>query len=157
MTVRTQGEVAHMSGVQSCGSIWACPVCAAKVRERRASEIPRAALAHMTAGGSVYMATLTARHRIGHRLAPLLSTVIGGFRQKLISGRAWITERQALGVVGTIRSTEVTYGGNGWHPHLHVLVFCAGTPHPVDLARAIDRWDRAWRDWTARSRRETGR
>jgi hypothetical protein len=28
--------------------------------------------------------------------------------------------------------------GNGWHPHLHVLIFCAGTPDPVDLARAVE-------------------
>ncbi len=149
VTVRMQGEVAHLRGLQSCGSIWACPVCAAKIREKRAGEISRAALAHMAAGGSIYMVTLTARHRVGQRLDPLLSVVMGGFK-RLISGRAWIKEREALGVVGTIRSTEVTYGGNGWHPHLHVLVFCDGTPDPVALARAIERWGRVWGAWTAK-------
>jgi hypothetical protein len=32
-----------------------------------------------------------------------------------------------------------------------VLVFCAGTPGPVDLAWAIDRWDKAWCEWTAKA------
>ena len=27
------------------------------------------------------------------------------------------------GYVGSVRALEVTYGANGWHPHLHVLVF----------------------------------
>jgi hypothetical protein len=137
-----------MTGVQSCGSIWACPVCAAKIRERRADDISRGALAHMAVGGSIYMATLNARHRIGRRLAPLLPTVIGGFRQKLISGRRGSPNVRPSG--SSARSAPPgSPTADGWHPHLHVLVFCQGTPDPADLARAIDRWGRAWREWTA--------
>lgn len=35
--------------------------------------------------------------------------------------------KEEFGIIGTIRSTEVTYGKNGWHPHVHALViFKAG-------------------------------
>jgi hypothetical protein len=30
--------------------------------------------------------------------------------------------RSDIGFVGTIRTVEVTYGRNGWHPHVHAVV-----------------------------------
>jgi hypothetical protein len=133
-----------------CGSIWSCPSCSAKIRQTRARDISRAVSRHVEAGGSAYMVTLTARHRRYHDLAPLFDAVANGFT-RLIAGRAWLAERKALGVVGTIRSIEVTWSSaKGWHPHLHVLVLTDGTPDPATLARAIDRWQRVWTGWTAR-------
>jgi hypothetical protein len=34
--------------------------------------------------------------------------------------------KHKAGVIGTIRAAEVTHGENGWHPHLHVLVYVEG-------------------------------
>jgi len=148
--VRIAGNVAHYAGVQVCGSIWSCPVCSAKIRAHRAAEISQAAVRHMALGGSIYMVTLTVRHKRHHDLGELLNALSDGFR-RLLAGRAWQQEKAALGVVGTIRSTEVLFGGaNGWHPHLHALVFVAGTPDVCSLARAIGRWERVWTGWTAR-------
>ena len=31
----------HYSGLQSCGSVWACPVCASKISERRRLEVSK--------------------------------------------------------------------------------------------------------------------
>ncbi|GAI53044.1 unnamed protein product, partial [marine sediment metagenome] len=43
------------------------------------------------------------------------------------SGRAWKKVSDLvgarIGVVGWVRSAEITVGENGWHPHLHVLFF----------------------------------
>jgi hypothetical protein len=125
--------VAHYSGLQSCGSIWACPVCSAKIRNTRAEEISAATAAWDRGGHSVYMVTLTAPHDLGDRLAPLLTTIANGFRS-VISGRPWIRLRKQLGIVGTIRSVEVTHGVNGWHPHLHVLVYFDQDPGAEGLA-----------------------
>jgi Replication protein len=149
------GGVAHWSGFCTCGSIWACPVCSAKIRATRADEIARAVAAHMTRdGGTAWMVTLTARHKKHHDLAPLFDAVANGWR-KLMSGRAWagdpkrgvVGERDRLGVRGNIRSMEVTYGSrNGWHPHLHVVLLL-NNETGEELAYAIHRWDKTWRAW----------
>ncbi|MFE6527203.1 protein rep [Streptomyces sp. NPDC057794] len=153
--VVVNGSVAHWSGFCTCGSIWACPVCSAKIRATRADEIARAVAAHMTRdGGTAWMVTLTARHKKHHDLAPLFDAVANGWR-KLMSGKAWagdkkrgqIGERDRLGVRGNIRSMEVTYGTrNGWHPHLHVVLLLE-SEDPLELAKAIVRWDKTWRAW----------
>jgi hypothetical protein len=55
-----------------------------------------------------------------------------------------------LPVVRHDPATEITYGGNGWR---RMFTYCCsgqGTPHPVELARVIDRWDTASPDWTAK-------
>jgi hypothetical protein len=133
VAVKRQAGVCHYSGLASCGSIWACPVCSAKIRNTRASEISEATAAWDRAGHSVYMVTLTAPHDLGDRLAPLLATVADGFRA-VISGRPWIRLRKQLAIAGTIRSVEVTHGVNGWHPHLHVLLFLDRDPGAEGLA-----------------------
>lgn len=122
VTITDNAGVAHYSGLATCGSIWACPVCSAKIRNARALEVSTGAANWDRAGGSVYMATFTMPHDFGMRLKPLLKTVADSFRA-VISGRPWTRLRDELGIVGNVRSVEVTHGANGWHPHLHVLFF----------------------------------
>jgi hypothetical protein len=120
--VKDNAGVAHYANLATCGSIWACPVCSAKIRNTRAQEISEVTGRWAAAGNEVYMVTFTAPHDLGMRLAPLISTIADGFRT-VISGRPWTTLKKRLGIVGSIRSMEVTYGAAGWHPHLHVLVY----------------------------------
>ena len=121
---------AYWSGFCSCGLIHACPVCAAKIRVVRADEIARIAAEHIRRGGQAWLVTLTARHKDHHELSDLFDAVAQGWR-KLTTGGAWlgfpkkglIGIKAKLGMVGYIRTIEVTYGQvNGFHPHLHVLV-----------------------------------
>jgi hypothetical protein len=133
VAIRDRAGVAHYAGLATCGSIWACPVCAAKIRNTRAQEISAAAGRWDRAGNSVYMVTLTMPHDFGMRLAALLPVIADGFRS-VISGRAWLRVRDASCIKGTIRSVEVTHGRNGWHPHLHVLVFIEADPGAEGLA-----------------------
>ncbi|MGW0689669.1 protein rep [Streptomyces sp. NPDC002754] len=153
--IKVQGGVAHWSGFCSCGSIWACPVCSAKIRATRADEIARAVAKHMTQdGGTAWMVTLTARHKKHHDLADLFDAVANGWRQ-LMSGYRWAGdkkrnlpgERDKLGVRGNIRSLEITYGTrNGWHPHLHVVLLL-NDETLEELTYAMVRWDKTWRQW----------
>lgn len=138
--------VAHFSGLQSCGSIWACPVCSAKIRNGRANEISAAAAAWDLAGNSVVMMTLTFPHDLGMRLAALLPIVADGFRA-LISGRPWRRVKDQVGIVGTIRSIEVTHGGNGWHPHAHVLVYVTGEISAEGIAQLAVYARARWAKW----------
>ena len=125
IAVAMANGVGHYRGLQTCGSIWACPVCSAKIRNTRAGEISAATAGWDLGGNAAYMVTLTMPHDAGMKLAALLPVIADGFRS-VISGRAWIKLRAATGIVGTIRAVEVTHGVNGWHPHLHVLVFISG-------------------------------
>lgn len=124
----------YYDGVQSCGSIWACPVCSAKIRQRRAAELERGILSHLDAGGGVAVQVLTLPHDAGDRLEGTFDTVAKGWK-RVQSGRAWQRLKDELGLCGTFRATEVTHGPNGWHPHVHVLFFFERLPSASTLAR----------------------
>jgi hypothetical protein len=121
-------KTTSFSGLQTCSSVWACPVCSAKIAERRRPEIVAAMAAHKAAGGCVNMLTLTAPHQRGDDLAELLakqSKALNGFW----NDRQVKAVFEKMGVIGQIRALEVTHGrkspqNNGWHPHYHVLLFC---------------------------------
>lgn len=118
--------VASWRRVKRCGSIHSCAVCAATIRNYRAVEVNRGAAAWINAGNEVYMLTFTARHVSVMALAALLNLISAAFRS-VIRGRPWRRLCDELGIVGHVRSLEVTQSGlNGWHPHLHVLLFVEG-------------------------------
>ena len=138
-------NTAHYSGLQTCGSVWRCPVCSAKIAERRRVEIAQAMDAHKAVGGCVNMLTLTCPHQAKDNLADLLK------KQAKALNNFW-KDRQVKAVlaemesIGQIRALEVTHGrkseqNNGWHPHYHVLVFGGSA---VDQAR-LDVFQ--WADW----------
>jgi hypothetical protein len=43
--------------------------------------------------------------------------------QHVASGEPWQKLKRDIGFAGSIRALEVTTGPNGWHPHLHLLIF----------------------------------
>ncbi len=125
---------AYFTGVQTCGSIWACPVCAARIRQRRALEIERACLAHLEAGGGIGFGTFTLPHQRSDDLADLLAVVQKAW-EKVQQNRAVRRLFERFAITGRIRSTEITFGAwHGWHPHLHLLFF-------ADVALTDAQWD----------------
>ncbi len=120
-------QTTHYTGLQTCGSVWACPVCASKIAERRRLEIQQAMAAHQEQGGQVFMLTLTTPHQFKDKLDVLLAM------QAKALNRFWSDRKvkqvmQEMGLAGQIRAMEVTHGrksdvNNGWHPHYHVLLF----------------------------------
>lgn len=124
------------SGLQTCGSVWACPVCSAKIAERRRAEIIAAMAAHKATGGCMNLLTLTAPHQRVDQLGDLLAKQALALKN-MFADRTVRKVLAEMGVVGQIRALEVTHGrlsdfNNGWHPHYHFLLF-AGSG--VDLAR----------------------
>ena len=138
---------ASYGGLQTCGSVWACPVCAAKIAERRRAEVVAAMTAHKAAGGCVNMLTLTTPHGRNDNLAELLAKqakAIQAFWKDFTACKVL----EEMGTVGQIRALEVTNGrrsaaNNGWHPHFHILLFCGSG---VDLARFSPAQMQAWAD-----------
>lgn len=116
-------NAASYTGLVTCGSVWACPLCAAKIQERRRGEIEQAMSAMAAAGAQAVMVTFTFPHRAFHSLGELVSKQAEAFKF-LRRGSPWCRLKQSIGFRGLVRSLEVTHGqNNGWHPHTHELWF----------------------------------
>ena len=117
-------QSAHYGGLMVCGSIWVCPLCAAKISERRRTELEQGIENWIAKGGAVYLATYTIAHKRYDDLPSLLKSFLAA-RKRARQGRSAHTTRKRFGIVGTVSVREVTWSKeNGWHPHCHELVFC---------------------------------
>ena len=113
---------AHYSNVQRCGSVWTCPVCAKQITEKRREELKTAIETWKNVHfGGVLMLTLTFSHSATESLRSLLER-----QKKALKIFNETTKVQVLlkkiGVQHKIKSLEMTYGQNGWHPHNHILL-----------------------------------
>lgn len=131
------GSRARFSNLTTCGSVWDCPVCAVKVAEARREELQAAMVSHCRAKGSAYLVTLTFPHESDHEINDLLARfdkartyfkncrafkkILGNKRDKATGN---LVSQGSAEVLGIVSSLEVTVSlENGWHPHLHMLVF----------------------------------
>ena len=147
-------RTASYAGLQTCGSVWACPVCAAKIAERRRAEILAAMTAHKAAGGSVFLLTLTAPHQRADGIVDLLDKHARALR-RFSSRRSVKGVPSDMAMLGQIRAAEVTHGrksefNNGWHPHHHILCFAGvgGDSAAVDESTRKDWAVRLYLDWS---------
>lgn len=123
----------HLSGVKRCASPWSCPVCAPTIANRRAEEIDAAIVAHLDSGGRVYFVTGTLRHHLGDDLDQLLTMLQRSWSRTWRWAAPYYSKRTGEltngdrirpgWYGGQVRTVEVTSGRNGWHPHVHSLVF----------------------------------
>jgi hypothetical protein len=134
-------DQARIAGLSTCGSVWTCPVCSAKVCEARRDELTRALAAWSADGGTVALLTVTFPHQLAQRIeggdtrpAARLSREVDELRDRVErfakalsswkSARAYKGVMEAAERAGSVRSLEVTVGDrHGWHPHTHDLVF----------------------------------
>lgn len=126
----TDHERAEFYGVQTCGSVWHCPICAPKIANGRRDEMTLAMGRHVEAGRMVFLETFTFQHTAEEGgagcLKPQLDKLLGLMRDKLKSHRVYKDTRREAEVLGQIRALEITFGEmNGWHPHVHELVFAS--------------------------------
>lgn len=136
------GERASYGGLYSCGSVWHCPVCASKIAEGRRQELRALADAHGRAGAVAYMAAFTLRHKRWQSAAMLRKAVAGSW-SKLIAGAPWKRASAAAACVGWVRALEVTYGRNGWHPHIHAVFFLESEASAAKFGEWLfGRWSR---------------
>lgn len=127
---------ATYKGLVTCGSWSACPVCGSKIAEARRLEFQTVVAFMRSRGYVVAMVTLTLRHKSGDDLGQLVDWLLGVFdevKKDRIYG--WSDIEKLFGIVAPgrrglvrsrifgIRAFECTHGYNGWHPHLHILMF----------------------------------
>lgn len=119
---RTEGR-ASIGGTQTCGSVWSCACCCARILGGRTEDLVQALVKHRARGGSVVMTTFTLQHRSRHALADLWEVLQYAWKAARGGNRSSRNALAAAGSVGWVRNVEATHGANGWHLHVHALVF----------------------------------
>jgi hypothetical protein len=119
---------ATLLGVQTCGSVWHCPLCAPKVALERRDELNLAMNRWMIQhGGRVGFVTYTLQHDAHKFGAGQLDAELAALSEALSYFKGTRAVRELLkgcGHAGTVRALEATFGEiNGWHLHTHELAF----------------------------------
>lgn len=140
--VHKRGDRVGYSGLATCGSVWACPVCSARIWAERRLEIG-VALAQATTVGSIAFATYTLRHRKGQDLDMLWKCISKGI-VRIGKDKTVKRIRDELGFYGYIRVSEVTHGSNGWHPHAHLVYLFRNEVTEKQRKTLADAEFRAW-------------
>lgn len=139
---------AHFGGLITCGSVWQCPVCSARISERRRELLSQAVASCRAMGGQVLLAGYTFSHGRSDRLSVSLSALLAAQRS-MTGNRPYKRLTERFGIVGTVTAREVTWGVvNGWHPHAHALLFA---PSEIDVPTLEDE---LWRAWAMAAHRE---
>lgn len=132
VAVRESSGIVGFAGLATCGSVWGCSVCNAKIMARRNLEIGSAIEVWESRGGSVAFGTVTMQHRSGQSLDDLWACLSKAWA-KVTSGKAWISNKKRHGIAGWLKVVEVTFGVNGWHVHIHYLLFLEASTVERDL------------------------
>lgn len=144
-----QHKRAHFGGIVQCGSVWHCPVCARKIAVRRRAELVVATNRMNESGGVCGLLTCTVPHAASDSCTEVLDRLQRLF-DRLNAGKSARLFRERFAVAGQIRALEFTKGVNGWHPHVHSLLFCE---RPLVWSEV---GDSLWARWAAAARKEYG-
>lgn len=134
--IRSSAAGVGVAGVMRCAKTM-CPACGPRIAAERRQEIERAVDAHRANGGTVLFLTFTLRHSRADTLDTLVRARSGGWRAAT-GGKGWMRDRRSFGVVGFIRALEEKWSiANGWHAHVHVLVFIDASPGSPAVRAAV--------------------
>lgn len=126
-------QKAFYAGLRKCSSVWICPICAAKIAERRSVFLQTCIDLATAKGWCVFLLTATTPHGVGDDLKTVLNKLIQSWNS-INNNRPGKVVKATLQIEGTIRASEVTHGDiNGFHPHFHVLVFTSKRMGPEVL------------------------
>lgn len=114
-------KTASYQNLVHCDS-FSCPVCAVRRSEEDRQRL--SVILAETGKRDLFpvLITLTLQHHAGDQLDELRSTLRESF-DGAFSGRWYANLVEEYGIVSKVSAYEVTYGKNGWHPHMHVLMF----------------------------------
>jgi hypothetical protein len=149
---------AYYQNLMVCDMAWACPPCAIKITENRRKVLDRLCnvgypLVVLDDGGEprtvaarrwfLAMMTFSIQHKSREAFAVVLSRLSDSYH-RMWSGRWAVAYKHAYRIVGFFRSLEPTYGVNGWHPHIHLLLVMdsAINDYQVAIMQSVarDRW-----------------
>jgi hypothetical protein len=134
---------AHYFGLQTCGSVWVCPVCASYISEARCKQVQESIenWRNRSVCNSVIMVTWTTPHYLHQKLEDVLElqdSAIKNMKNQRERTKKFKTYKSIMSemcAIGSYTGREVTFGRNGWHPHRHELFFV-----PVASERNLKVW-----------------
>lgn len=128
------------SGLQTCGSVWACPVCASKIAQGRADEIGRALDNYSTLfpESTQLMLSLTVPHVRSDSFIDVRDRISRGLRgmrgARSKVRTTWGDVLERFQGDGTITCFEPLWSElNGWHNHAHMLLCVRGSLSDADI------------------------
>lgn len=111
---------ATVSGLETCSSVWACPVCSAKISTYRKSELSQ--IINYWEKEMLFI-TFTIRHNSSQSLKEIWEAMSKAWTV-FTSGKGYLLLKDSYEIEHYIKSTEITYSErNGWHLHLHTVFF----------------------------------
>ncbi|MEU4843268.1 protein rep [Nocardia testacea] len=156
MSVRDGRKTAGFGGLETCGRIWLCPICASKIRVRRGDQIAEGVARHMANGGAAWFLTITLPHEKGDALKDSFDALTKAW-QYVKNGKRYQEDKKRFGIIGDIKAVEVTHGENGWHPHAHILVLTSRGLEFDEMCAWVARLDARWAQGLAKVGWPTGR
>ena len=123
----------YFGGFCRCHSVWACPLCAPAVRAGQARQMARELVQVVKDGKGLVFSTLTVPHDQGDSLGALFTATSRAWQDVRAdkSVRDWMGDQE----VQWRRTTEVTHGKSGFHPHIHTVMV---TARPLERPEVID-------------------
>lgn len=114
---------AYISGTKRCNGIWTCETCSRRISSGRRDDLNTALANARALGLSPVLVTLTASHTKADRLGGP-----DGLLQSMKASKKRLQQLQPYRLLkpvlaGSVTTTEVTFGGNGWHVHYHCIFF----------------------------------
>lgn len=109
---------ARFGNLKQCRSVWLCANCSWIISERRRRDL---AAALDAAGCFLLLVTYTVQHHSFMLLPEMLSALLDSFRAAR-RGEPFRRIQKRYGWLHDIRALEVTFGLNGWHPHIHQII-----------------------------------
>lgn len=118
------------AGLQTCGCVWGCPVCAPRIMVEYGRFIQEALAYGEAHDLAPVMLAFTARHHAKMETEWFMKRFQAAWSM-FTSGRAWVRLKKDLQIVDYITNLEATFNGNGAHIHKHAIFFI-----PFDALKA---------------------
>jgi len=134
-------STSHYKNLELCSHVWNCPCCAARISTHRRDELSKALAAAKLRGWQPVLVTYTLQHNCRDAFTDLIRGLLEALRL-FKSGRAYQEIKAEYGLQGGIRTLEILYGENGWHPHIHELLFLdlGDTKFTPVMAAGLRQW-----------------
>lgn len=129
--------------ILSCGSVWACPVCSARIRHARL----RGIMSMVEAADQTVMLTCSLPADETDLLAALLDMLLRSW-SKVINGQPWKRAERRWHIGGFLRVVEATRSVRAWHVRIRVLMTLSARLNESER-RDFSAWmDSRWRKAT---------
>jgi hypothetical protein len=116
---------AGFTNLQTCRSICSCPVCAERMMLEHAQDVKKALIWAENEGLIPVLVSLTASHHAGMKLEDFKAQFKAAWRM-FSNHRTWRDYKKRFDIQHWFANRECTreaIDDNGWHYHMHMLVF----------------------------------